>query len=157
MVNSYVNSGKTFHLFWDTKTGNSKLYTWEIGRYKATEIGLPDNPLGKVEGEVLIRTYIRPENGKEVTYHLFWDNKTGNSQLYSWNAPAGAYRAAEIGLPNNPLGTVKGEVRVNSYVNSGKTFHLFWDSQTGDSQIYTWEAGGYKATQIGLPKNVLNK
>lgn len=157
MSNTYVKSDKTYHLFWDTKTGNSQLYSWDSyeSKYVAGKIGLPDNPLGEVKGKVMVNTYIK--SGK--TYHLFWDTQTGNSKLYSWDSYDSKYVAGKIGLPNNPLENVEGDVMVSTYVKSGKTYHLFWDTKTGDSQLYRWDSdkSKYVTGQVGLPDGPLKE
>jgi len=58
-----------------------------------------------------------------ITHHLFWDNKTGKSQLYKWNSKASKYIAAKIGLPEKPLDDIKGTVMINSYIKVEKSHH----------------------------------
>lgn len=152
-VNSYVNQGKSFHLYWDTKTGKAQLYSWDGTKYAGAVNGLPDAPLPGAKGEVLIRSYVN----NNVAHHLFWDTETGATQLYRWNGAEAKYTAAVIGLPTNLLPGAKGKIMINSYVRDGVASHLAWDTETGNSQLYLWNASQAKYTvaEIGIPANPL--
>ena len=103
MIEPYVNGhGASMFVVWDTKTGDSKIFYWDskVAKYVATEIGLPENPLGKVAGSIMIEPYV---NGHGASMFVVFDTKTGNSKIYYWDSKVAKYVATEVGLPKAPL------------------------------------------------------
>ncbi len=171
-----VSSATAFYevLFWDTKTGNSSLY-----RYVQSSDGFelynsstqfPANPIGTPSGEVMACYDAVHIPSEDKTYYecLFYDTKTGRSELYYYNYSDNKFVAYndDILPPAAPLGSnVSGEVRADySMVNAateGKTFYeiLYWDTKTGNSRLYNYDYGTKKFELYGdnvqLPNNPL--
>ncbi|MCH2225969.1 MAG: hypothetical protein MK066_14470, partial [Crocinitomicaceae bacterium] len=74
-------------LFWDTKTGKSKLYFFDdmTQNFKAysSNVQLPSIPLFRTQGEVMAKYSAIYMSAQDKTIYevLFWDTATGKSKL----------------------------------------------------------------------------
>ncbi|MFT6923256.1 MAG: hypothetical protein ACJA1C_002266 [Crocinitomicaceae bacterium] len=144
---------KTYYeaLFWDTKTGKSKLYfySYDSKTFKpyGENVQLPAVPIDlSYEGTVMADYASVHVPSKDKTYYevLFWDTKTGKSALYFYSYDSKAFKKYEenVQFPATPLEGVEGEVMVNytsvHVPSQDKTYYeaLFWDSKTGKSKLY---------------------
>jgi len=144
---------KTYYeaLFWDTKTGKSKLYfySYDSKSFKAYEdnVQLPAVPIDiSYEGTVMADYASVHVPSQDKTYYeiLFWDTKTGKSALYFYSYDSKTFKKYEenVQFPASPLDDVEGEVMVRytsvHVPSQDKTYYeaLFWDTKTGKSKLY---------------------
>ncbi len=156
MMAPYVDkTGRDVCLVWDTHTGKSVFYAWnsEIVNWKAYSINLPENPVAGAKGNIMMAPYV-DKTGRDVC--LVWDTQTGKSVFFAWNADIVNWKAYSINLPEIPLTDAKGQIMMVSYVDkTGRDVCLVWDTQTGKSVFYAWNADivNWKAYSINLPEN----
>jgi hypothetical protein len=144
---------KTYYevLFWDSKTGQSKLYfySYDTKAFKAYEdnVQLPTTPLESVNGKVMMDYTAVHVPSEDKTYYeaLVWDTKSGKSKLYFYSYDTKAFKAygENVQFPATPLDfEIKGNVMVNytsvHVPSQDKTYYeaLFWDTKTGKSKLY---------------------
>lgn len=166
---------KTYYeaLFWDTKTGESKLYFYSYSEkiFKAYEdnVQLPSQPLSNVSGTVMADYTSVHVPSQDKTYYevLFWDTKTGKSKLYFYSYDSKVFKAYEdnVQLPSEPLDNVSGTVMADytsvHVPSQDKTYYevLFWDTETGKSKLYfySYDTKAFKAYEdnVQLPTTPL--
>lgn len=92
-------------------------------------------------------------------YYLVWDVKTGKSVQYYWNSSSNKWDSFEINLPPAPLPGATGKIMMDVYYDSNddKAYYLVWDTKTGKSIQYYWNASGTKwdSFEINLPADPL--
>lgn len=97
------NTEKAYYLAWDTKTGKSTQYYWNISKHnwQAVEINLPENPLPGATGDIMMDSYYDQTTHK--AYYLVYDASTGRSIQYYWDNQVHKWHPMEVNLPGNPL------------------------------------------------------
>jgi len=105
---------KTYYevLFWDTKTGKSKLYFYSYTDkiFKAYEdnVQLPESPLGfNAQSSIMVDYTSVHVPSEDKTYYevLFWDTKTGKSKFYFYSYTDKTFKAYEdnVQFPDSPM------------------------------------------------------
>ncbi|MBU0488137.1 MAG: hypothetical protein KKD31_09330 [Bacteroidetes bacterium] len=160
MMAPYVDkTGRDVCLIWDTETGKSVFYNWnvEISNWKAYSINLPEKPLGETTGMTMMAPYV-DNSGRDVC--LIWNPETGKSVFYNWSTDISNWKAYSINLPEKPLGETTGKIMMAPYVdNTGRDVCLVWDFKTGKSSYYNWstENTNWQAYSINLPEKPLGE
>lgn len=145
---------KTYYevLFWDDKTGTSKLYYYNFIDKAFVEydsnVQLPEEPLDfQPQGRVMANYSSIFVDSEDKTYYeaIFWDTKSGKSMLYYFNYTDNAFVAydANVQLPSFPLdfaptGSVNADYESVYVPSEDKTYYeiLFWDNASGRSTLY---------------------
>jgi hypothetical protein len=145
---------KTYYevLFWDTESGNSKLYfySYDSKTFKAYEenVQLPTTPIDVSENGNILMDYtsVHVPSQDKTYYEVFvWDSETGTSTLYFYDYTDKGFKAygESAQLPKNPLGenvsgTVMADYTSVHVPSQDKTYYevLFWDNVSGVSKLY---------------------
>lgn len=155
MMHCYIdNIGRDVCLVWNTKTGQSKFYTWnyELNDWSSFEINLPAKPVPGANGEIMMHPY-KDRNGRDIC--LVWEQMTGKSLYYFWSASANDWTAFDLNLPENPVPNAIGRIMMRPYINNiGREICLVWDVTSGKSVYYAWSISEkiWKPSEINLPE-----
>ena len=150
------SKNKTYYevLFWDSKTGQSKLYFYssDTKAFKAYEdnVQLPTTPLEGVNGKVMMDYTPVHVPSQDKTYYeaIVWDTKSEKSKLYFFSYDSKSFEAYEdnVQLPAVPIdisyeGTIMANYASVHVPSKDKTYYevLFWDTKTGKSALYFYD------------------
>lgn len=168
---------KTYYevMFWDTKTGTSKLYFYSFNdkKFKAYEdnVQLPSAPLDNTGSGTVMMDYTSvhvPSQDKTYYEVLVWNTQTGNSKLYFYSFTDKKFKAYEdnVQLPSTPLASSGTNDIMMDYTSvhvpsQDKTYYevFVWNPSTGNSKLffYSYDDKKFKAydENVQLPSSPL--
>lgn len=137
-------------LSWNTSTGNSELYFYQPSTVSFAMAGyqLPSNALGS--GGYQLSPYLDMDGVECV---LAWNESTGASKLYFYDADVQAFQESPYQLPSNPTGDA-GKFHMETYLDQdGLECILVTNITTGSSKLYFYSADseGFALSPYQLP------
>jgi len=141
-------------LFWDTHTGNSKLYFFDhdekqFKSYPQQE-QLPNLPLKKYyQGDIMLDYSLVEIRGQARVNRevLVWEIDKGNSLLYYKDETSGVFKTYRTttqlpdDMPENFRGNIMMDYSALHVLSEDKTYYevLVWDDKTGQSLLYYYD------------------